>query len=187
MSAFPTRIAGRPWAGRWAGSEDWRIGCSGCTGNARHMRERPHLLSGALELGRCSRLEIPNTRAGRRSDRIRRMSDSGKSPVSAPPLAPALIPVLSEALEPSALFLLLFRRALVQQRFCRFLLRLPPPVQTLAHGSLPHDGEHLTAAPRYSKPGVAVTSLLGHAGDSCPFDRPWTRWGQTGRPRHRLR
>src|SRR5579862_996884 len=46
----------------------------------------------------------------------------------------------SEGLKTPALLLLLlllFRGALLLQRFCRLLLRLPLPVQTLAHASLP--------------------------------------------------
>lgn len=89
MSAFPTRIAGSPLAGQRAGVQDWHIGCSDCTGSAPHTRERRHLLSGALELGQCSRLETPNTRVGRWSDRIRRTSNSGRGPFSDVPLASA--------------------------------------------------------------------------------------------------
>lgn len=132
MSAFPTRIAGCPLAGQRAGFQDWRIGCSGCTGSARHRRERPHLLSGALELGQCSRWEIPNALAGRWCARIRRMLDSDKGQFSALPFAPAPMLVPSEALKSSALLLLPFRGALFLQRFSWFLLRLSPPVQTLA-------------------------------------------------------
>lgn len=90
MSAFPTRIAGSPLAGQRAGLQDWHIGCSGCTGSAPHTREPRHLVSGALELGQSSRLESPNARAGRWSDRIRRTSDSGKGPISDVPLASAI-------------------------------------------------------------------------------------------------
>ena len=89
MSAFSTRIARSPLAGLRAGLQGWHIACSGCTGSAPHTREPRHPLSDALELGRCSRLETPNARAGRWSDRIRHTSGSGKDPFSDVPLAGA--------------------------------------------------------------------------------------------------
>lgn len=144
MSAFPTRVAEYPLAGQRAGLQDRHIACSGCMGSAPHTRERQHLLSGALELGQCSRLEIPNGLAGRCCVRIRRTSDSGKGPFSALPLTPAPALVRSEALKPAALLLLPFRGALLLQRFLWFLFRLSPLVQTLAHGSLPGDVAHLS-------------------------------------------
>lgn len=47
-----------------------------------------------------------------------------------------LLQPVSEALKPSALLLLPFLGTLLLQRFLWFLLRLSPPVQTLAHRSL---------------------------------------------------
>jgi hypothetical protein len=88
--AFPTRRPGCPLAAQWAVLQDRHIGCSDCTGSALHTRERQRLLSRARELGQCSRLETPNTLAGRWSDRIRRTSDSGKGPISVVPLASAI-------------------------------------------------------------------------------------------------
>ena len=142
--SLPDQVAGCPLAGQRADLEDWHIACSGCTGSAPHTRGRRHLLSGAPELGPCTRLETPNARAGQCSDRIRRTSDSGKGPFSDVPLASAMRAVSSEDLKPSALLLLPFRGTLFLQRFLWFLLRLSPSVQTLAHGSLPWNRARLS-------------------------------------------
>ena len=100
-SASPTKTAGCPSADQQADFQDWHKGCNGCTGSAPHTPERQHLLSGGLELGRCSRLETPSALADLCCTHIRRRSDSGKGPFAALPLAPAPSLVTSEPLYPA--------------------------------------------------------------------------------------
>src|SRR5579862_1201253 len=71
----------------------------------------------------------------------------------------------SEGLKTPALpllLLLLFRGALLLQRFCRLLLRLPLPVQTLAHDSLPCVTVNVCRAPsRYANPRTPGVGIAG--------------------------
>jgi len=99
-SASPTKTAGCPLADQQADFQDWHKGCNGCTGSAPHTPERQHLLSGGLELGQCSRLETPSALADLWCTHIRRMSDSGKGPFAALPLAPTPSLVTSGPLIP---------------------------------------------------------------------------------------
>lgn len=137
-----------------AGLGDRHIKCSGCTGSAPHTRERRHPLSGAPGSGQCSRLEIPNARAGRWSDRIRRTSDSGRGPFSDVPLASGMEPVSQRPGNPRLSFFSLFAARFSCRDFCGFFfasrLRSKPLLMTRS-------------------PGARCIALAPHATHLAPF------------------
>lgn len=171
MSAFPTRKAGSPLAGQRAGLLDWHIGCNGCTGSAPHTRERRHLLSGALELGLCSRLETPNARAGRWCDRIRRRSDSGKGPVSDVPLASVIRAGSQRPENPRLCFFSLFAARFSCRDFCGFFfasrLRSKPLLMACSPGTVHNPARSATRDTAPCALPCRRANVHGPKGEQC--------------------